>query len=290
MHEYKLSAQKNDKRPTRFSVLKMWGLLTAQWRLFPDFLIIGAQKSGTSSLYRYIVAHSNVFPALRKEVHFFDRNYSKGTSWYRAHFPTTIHKDYIERIKGQKHITGEASPYYIFHPLSPQRVASIIPQVKLIAILRHPVDRAYSQYNHAVRLGSELRSFEDALEAELKYIEQYTEQLKLDKAGMNDDHQRYSYISRGIYVNQLNEWLSLFPRTQLLVLSYEEMCQEPAKVTAQVFSFLNLPPRIEKEYQRYGAQQYEPMKIETRKKLLAIYKPFNDSLNDLLKMQLNWDS
>src|SRR5437879_9845243 len=129
---------------------------TTNWiRLLPDFIIIGTQRGGTTSLYSYLASHPSVGPASTKEVHFFDNKYTKGLAWYRAHFPSAIEKYYAEHIQKRKFITGESSPYYLFHPHVPKRVAKDVPHAKFIVLLRNPVDRAYSQYNHAVDGGRE---------------------------------------------------------------------------------------------------------------------------------------
>src|SRR5437588_302768 len=116
-------------------------------RLLPDFLIIGTQRGGTTSLERYLDAHPCVGAAANKDLHFFDRRFHKGLAWYRGHFPTRIEKYYAERLRGQAFVTGEASPSYLFHPYAPKRVAKAMPDVKLIVLLRNPVDRAFSQYH-----------------------------------------------------------------------------------------------------------------------------------------------
>src|SRR5687768_14227353 len=116
-------------------VLARWRASRRESRL-PDFLIIGAQKCVTTYLYRTLVEHPLVLPALRKEVHFFDNGYRRGLAWYRGYFPVRAGAD----------ISGEASPYYFFHPHAPRRIKECVPGVKLILLLRHPVMRAYSHF------------------------------------------------------------------------------------------------------------------------------------------------
>jgi hypothetical protein len=132
------------------------GRLTARWRELPDFLVIGAQKAGTTALYAYLRWHPSIAGPFWKEVSFFDRHWARGEAWYRGQFP----------LRSSGKVVGEASPSYVFHPLAPKRVFSLVPEVKLIVLLREPGDRAYSQYQHAVALGRETLSFEDALAAE----------------------------------------------------------------------------------------------------------------------------
>ncbi len=140
--------------------------ITSRLRVVPDFPIVGAMKSGTSSLYLYTTQHPHVLPALKVEVHYFDINFNRGNKWYRSHFPTIFYKFISRLIKRHKMITGEASPYYLFFPHSAQRIYTTFPNLKIIIILRNPVDRAYSHYFHSTRGGFESLSFEEAVKKE----------------------------------------------------------------------------------------------------------------------------
>src|SRR5690348_6863383 len=147
---------------------KLYRGVTSPIRLLPDFLVIGTQRGGTTSLYHYLQAHESIAPSSIKEIHFFDRKYARGLAWYRGHFPTGAEKWYAQRLRRQAFVTGEASPVYLFHPHVPARVKQALPAVKLIVLLRNPVDRAYSQYYHAVELGLETRPFEEAIGDEVE--------------------------------------------------------------------------------------------------------------------------
>ncbi len=136
-------------------------------RELPDFLIIGAQRCGTSSFYKYLEDHPLIVPSLRKEVRYFERNYARGEGWYRAHFPSKWHRKWISRRHGREPVSFEASPAYLLHPLAPPRAGQLLPETRIVAMLRNPVDRALSHYRHSVRHGWETPSFEEALEAEL---------------------------------------------------------------------------------------------------------------------------
>src|SRR5580692_9445955 len=125
--------------------------------MLPGFLIVGAQRCGTTSMYRALSEHPEVRKAvLHKGVHYFDMNYGRGLGWYRAHFP-------LARGGG---VTFESSPYYLFHPLAAERIAADLPGVKLIVLVRDPVERAYSAYTHERARGFETESFEQAIERE----------------------------------------------------------------------------------------------------------------------------
>lgn len=198
-----------------------WRRLTASKRGLPDFLIIGAMRAGTTSLHSYINQHPQVAPALRKEIHFFDRNFHKGLGWYRAHFPC---------CRAPNILTGEDTPYYLFHPAAPRRIMETLPTVTLIAILRHPVNRAYSHYWQKIRRGRETLSFVDALAAEDGRLQGETERLRDDPGHHSFNHNHFAYRARGRYAEQLERWFDLVPRDRLLVVSGEELCRESQRV------------------------------------------------------------
>jgi len=257
----------------------------------PDFIIIGAQRCGTTSLYNYLMEHPNVVPAFRKEVHFFDNHFSKGITWYRSHFPFAIHKHYAKRIRHQDFITGEATPYYIFHPHAPQRVLETVPRVKLIVLLRNPVDRAYSHYHHEVKMGGETLSFEDAIEREQEKLPVEMAKMLEDKNYNSFDHQKYSYLSRGIYVDQLENWTSFFHREQILVLKSEDFFNDPATTLEQVIEFLSLPNwKLSNEYKEYNRAHYPEMDAATRERLSDYFEPHNQRLYEYLGVNLGWNN
>ena len=139
--------------------------LTSPCRCLPDFIIIGAQKSGTTSLYDLISKHPGVMPPRHKELHYFSTSkYGWGTRWYRLNFPTKLEKRILKKKLHHQVITGEATPNYILHPNTKKRIKNLIPKAKIIVILRNPVDRAYSHYNHNVRRKLENLSFEEAIQ------------------------------------------------------------------------------------------------------------------------------
>ncbi len=142
--------------------------ITSFLRTLPDFLIIGAAKSGTTSLYSLISAHPHVLPARVKEIRYFasPRNYLFGLSWYRSHFPIVFQMCCSALLHRHRMQTGEANPINMFHQDVPGRVKAALPNVRLIAILRNPIDRAYSEYNMQLRKGHESLTFEDAIDAE----------------------------------------------------------------------------------------------------------------------------
>jgi tRNA(Leu) C34 or U34 (ribose-2'-O)-methylase TrmL len=173
-----------------------WNLLTSPARCLPDFLIIGAQKAGTTSLFAHLNEHPAVWMAPWKECHFFSRPWLPTTA-YRGFFLMRSTRRRIERRLGRRLLVGEATPYYLFHPLAPLRAARALPKAKLIVLLRDPVERAYSHYRHEVRLGLETLSFEEALDAEATRTAGETERLGRSPFASSDGHRHYTYIARG---------------------------------------------------------------------------------------------
>lgn len=206
----------------------------------PNFLIIGAQKAGTGSLYSWLTSRSDVLPARTKELHFFDQDPELSPiAGYWADFPLRLTLDVHRLIRQRPVITGEATPYYLFHPLVPQRVKVHVPEVKLIALLRDPVERAISQYWHEFNRGTERLPLEEALAAERDRI-----QPDLDRAARGQEPSRLlqnaSYVARGRYAEQLARWTRLFDPSQLLVLQFEQLVTDPASVYERALTFLGL--------------------------------------------------
>ena len=249
-----------------------WRIESAQRRQVPDFLIIGTMRGGTTSLYRYLGEHPDITPALRKEVHFFDRYHDKGMAWYLAHFP----------LREETTVVGEASPSYLFHPAVPERVREAVPDAKLVALLRNPVDRAYSHYRMIVKRGAEGLSFEAAIDQERERLSQGGDPTSLPG-------RRYSYLSRGLYVDQLERWLSLFPRKQLLILKSEDFFRDPGPIVQQTLAHLGLRPWNAGGRKAYHRAEYPEMNPVTRARLAAYYAPFNQRLYALLDRDLGWE-
>ena len=176
-------------------LLQMWrpiAMPTAALRLMPNFILIGGQRCGSTSLMKALAAHPWIVPALGKEVRFFDTHFSRGVAWYRVHFPCRAYRQICELVRGHTFLTGEATVSYIYHPDVPSRVQSTVPGVKLIAILRDPVDRAYSHYRHSVRHGFEDLSLRDALQAEAERLGQLNPSSNTITAAL-ETYELYAY-------------------------------------------------------------------------------------------------
>ena len=259
--------------------------ITGPIRSLPDFIIIGTARSGTTSLYYNICQHQCVLTAAYDELGFFDSNYHLGLNWYRSLFPTLFSK-WVVKQKTQFAITGEDTPFYIWNPLVAKRILKIIPNVKLIVLFRNPVDRAYSNYHLAVREGSENLSFEDAIQSEL-------DSLKNSKIKSDDDVKKYtiprSYIAKGFYADQLKIWLKLFKSEQLFITSTEDFESNTENILNKIYDFLEIPQINLKNLEKHKVASYPPMKDETRKFLVDLYKIHNEELFRMISKEFDWN-
>jgi hypothetical protein len=265
-----------------------YGRATSAFRPLPDFLVIGAQKAGTTALYAYLRWHAAVLGPSWKEVSFFDRHYVRGEAWYRGHFPNRLRVRLARRRSGHEPVVGEASPSYLFHPLAAERVAALLPEVRLIAILRDPAERAFSHYNHEVALGREPLSFEQAIEREDERLRGEVERMLADPSYFSHAWWNHTYVARGFYAEQLRWWLSVFPREQLLVLTSEQLSARPSETYADVLRFLGLPPHELSSYPRLNTREYGAMAPKTRAALADRFTQPNRELAELLDRSLPW--
>jgi hypothetical protein len=257
--------------------------------MLPDMIIIGAMKCGTTSLFRYLEEHPDFFPPKSKEIHYFDSNFDKGLDWYRRQFPTNVRRLKC-RLMGQRIITGEASPYYMFHPHAMGRIASILPKVKLIVLLRNPVDRAYSHYHNEIKHGRESLTFGEALESEPGRLAGEVEKMLKDERYFSVHHGHHAYLSRGIYVDQLKACRTFFQKEQFLIVDSASMSTDLQRVYDKVCAFLGLVPYTLKDWKTHNRGVYkEKMPAHLRKRLIDYYVPHNQALYDYLGMRFDWD-
>lgn len=247
-------------------------------RALPDAVILGAQKCGTSSLQGYLVQHPGVIAPLRKEVHYFDLNFERGESWYRAHFGR-------EREPG---LNLDASPYYLFHPAVPARLHALLPDAKLIVLLRDPVRRAYSHYWHEHARGREKLSFEAAIDAEPARLGDIDAALARGDIDRSEAHQHLSYLARGRYAEQLERWYALYPRERVLVLRFEDLVRQPLAVLNETLAFLGLPPASSANLGARNTRRYPPMAEATAARLREYFEPHNRRLEALLGRSMGW--
>lgn len=259
--------------------------LTGPIRSLPDFIIIGTARSGTTSLYYDICQHPCVLPAAYDELGYFDSNFHLGLNWYRSLFPTLFSK-WLVKQKKQFAITGEDTPFYIWDPIVAKRILKNLPKIKLIVLLRNPVDRAYSNYHLGVRAGTENLSFEDAIKVEIKRLEEINEESKssIEKYAI-----RRSYLAKGFYADQLKIWFEIFNSNQLLIISTEDLKSNPQKVINKIYNFLEIPDNHKLIPEKQKKAVYPEMKKETREFLIDFYKKNNTELFSLIGQKFDWD-
>ncbi|HEX5067194.1 MAG TPA: sulfotransferase domain-containing protein [Myxococcota bacterium] len=242
--------------------------------VLPQFLVIGAQKSGTTSLYRYLGRHPEMVRARHKELHYFDREFARGPRWYETQLAPPW-RVLARRLVGRRTLCGEATPAYLTDPAVPARVRALLPDVRLVALLRDPSRRAVSHYHHRVRNEGESGGAAAVLDAELARVERE-----------GDAHlSPFGYLARGYYARQLERWLAHFPRESFLLLPAEPFFRDPAPTVRRVADFVGLAPLDPATYvgafNVRHAGRYESPPAELLARLDAHYAPHNEQLAKL---------
>lgn len=275
------------RQASRLSTQKQCrGKLPPEWdsntNFPPNFLIIGAQKCGTSSLYVYLAKHPQILPSITKEINFFSEYHHYGLPWYLAQFPQLRPND--------RWLTGEASPSYFDHPDAAHRIYDQLPTVKLILMVRNPADRFISQYHHYVRKGYETRSLPDTIQTALDYWsaiapETVSHQYHTDYKKHRD---RHDYFYHCLYGHHLEPWLQHFPREQLLILTLEEMARSPRQTLNQTCEFLGISDLELEQYPRVNSGQYQSHRDHNWQALANAFVPHNQHLEHRLNRRFLW--
>ncbi len=251
----------------------IWRKPTAAWRPLPDFIIIGVQKGGTSSLFRYLAQHPDLSMAYRKQLHFFDRFWKKGEHWYQACFD----------FSGRNKMVGEATPYYFFHPHVPARMKELLPRVKLILMLRNPVDRAYSHYKMKRAQGHEPEAdFERALELEEERTAREWEKMLRQPDYYSLACRQFSYFRRSCYDEQLQRWLTHFDKSQMLIIRSERFFAQPMAELKRVYDFLGVREFRPPDLRAFNSREYDPLPQELRQRLMRRFAPHQRRLVEML--------
>jgi hypothetical protein len=257
----------------------LFGQATAPIRMTPQFLICGAQRCGTTSMYRTLSQHPSILKAvLHKGVHYFDIGYQRGFGWYRSHFPLRTSAAVVRRRTGVAPLTFESSPYYLFHPLAAQRIATDLPGVRVLVLLRDPVERAYSAHAHELARGYETEPFERALELEDERIAGEAERIVADPTYHSLDHQHHGYVRRGRYIGQLERMAAAVGKERMHVVDSDDFFVDPLPVWTEVMHFLGLPTSPVPEFERHNARPRAPMSEALRAKLAAGFAADDEAL------------
>jgi tetratricopeptide (TPR) repeat protein len=256
-------------------VEKHWNFKQSQG---PHFLIIGAAKAGTTSLYHYLSQHPQILPAVKKEVGYFNRSdyLQPDLNWYLSHFPAIP--------EGTNFITGEATPSYLISDIQEQ-VFALFPQIKLITILRNPVERAISHYYHRLKHGWENNSLEVAINSELKMLNELDSPERIEQFYRE---KKSIYLLGGLYIHALKRWLKVFSKKQLLILTNEQLLAEPEQTMKQIYHFLNLADNPNLQFKKHNVGSYNYQDEQFQKNLSEFFRIHNIQLEEYLGMKLNW--
>lgn len=265
------------------------GRLDARHRSLPNFLVVGAQRSGTTSLFLYLLDHPLVFgPRRAKGVHYFDTGFERSIDWYRAHFPRRAALEKLAAQTGLTPAVGEGAPYYLFHPTIPERIAELIPDCRILIVLREPLDRAVSHHAHEVRRGFETLPLIEALEAEPERLDGEEERLIADPSYISRPHIHHAYVGRGQYAAQVERYLDRFGAERVLVLDSAGLKRDPAAVVRQSTDFLGLDPVSGTGYPLYNQRERDPVDADLRARFGHRFEQSNARLRELFPGQLSW--
>lgn len=265
------------------------GVLTSRWRAAPTVVVVGTQRGGTTSLFRMLRQHPGFFgPLHRKGVHYFDAEFDRGPDWYLGHFPLRAAVERRSRRLGYPAAVGEASPYYMAHPLAPERIRALLPDVAVVVLLRDPIERAYSAYTHERARGFEDRPFDVALREEPAMVEAETARILRDPAYAGERLQHRSYLTRGEYVTQLRRLEEVFGRDRMLVLDSHRLFAEPEREFLPLLDFIGLPPVPELHFDHHNARPRTPLEPELESLLTHHFEPWDRELAEWLGWTPSW--
>jgi hypothetical protein len=268
---------------TAKEVRGVYNLATARDRSLPSFVIIGAQRCGTTSLYHYLAQHPQIIPSRTREVHYFDRHYEKGELWYRSHFP-------LQSQVRCNVATGESTPYCLCHPHAARRIRETVPDAKLIVLLRDPTDRAISHYFHEVKKGREELPIMQALMAEEARVGGERKRMAEDEHYFSRLHQSFSYKERGIYIEHLCNYSSFKDEGRLLIIKSEKFFEQPREVLQKVFAYLGVDSTFicpDVEPRNIGSNRWR-VDDAVRQYLDDHFAPYNERLRQSLDGELTW--
>ncbi|MBV9290985.1 MAG: sulfotransferase domain-containing protein [Frankiales bacterium] len=250
------------------------GRLTAAARVLPSFLIVGGQRCGTTSMFKALRQHpATLAPVLHKGVHYFDVHYDRSLNWYRGHFPL---RTTALRTRGQ---AFESSPYYMFHPLAGERIARDLPGVRLLVLVRDPVERAHSAHAHELARGYEtITSFEEAIEREPERLVGLDDWLRAHPHEQSHAHRHHGYLARGRYIDHLERLAALVGQDNILVVDSHDFFTNPEPVHDRVVSFLGLPPAAYPVFDRHNSRERSALPPALYRRLSEQFEPYDEKL------------
>lgn len=263
--------------------------VTPQPRMVPDFLVIGAQKAGTSSLMSYLQRHGSYLRPLLKDTYFFDRHFRRGLDWYLSFYPSLAAKASAEKRASGPVVTGEAATHYMSDPWSPARVHATFGDIKLILLLRDPARRALSHYHHNVR--GRLETAPTALEAFMREPERIAadrRRMEVDPTFYSRNYATYSYLARGQYAEHLRHWLEYFPRERMLIVCSERFFAATDAEFRKICRFIGIADPSTGHYPVAGPRNSSRIDEHALDYARAHFKQHNLALFELLQEQYDW--
>ncbi len=242
-------------------------------------MIVGPPKTGTTSLYNYLIQHPKILPAIRKEIGLSGpQPFQNNIDLYLAHFPPIP--------KEETFLTGEAGTGYFAGAKQREKLLSLFPKVKLIAMLRNPVERSISHYNHNAKHGQEKGSLEEVIASQIKATRLFIE--KDGDIGWN--HIAPAYLPISLYAHWLKKWMSVVPKEQLLILRSEDFFADSSEIVKQVFEFLEVSDYQLPEYKKYNVGSYTASISDNQRRTLSdFFQTHNQKLEEYLGRKFNWE-
>lgn len=203
-----------------------WGRATARWREVPQVVVVGAQRSGTTTLFRMLADHPQLMrPTVSKGTGYFDDHYARGPRWYAAHFPLRLSLRLAGRGRAMR--TFECSGYYLFHPLAAERLARDLPRAQVVVMLRDPVARAHSAHRHEFSRGFETLGFAEALAAESRRTAGEVDRLVRTPGATSPALRHHAYLGRSSYRGQVERLLAAVGPERVHVVEAERLFADP---------------------------------------------------------------
>ena len=276
------------------AVLRRVGSATAGHRPGPDLLVVGAKRGGTTSLWKYLDQHPGMLPTFPKAekvkgTYFFDEEWGRGEAWYRSHFPTTWRRRLAERSLGYPPATFEASPYYLFHPHAPARAHQVVPDALVVALLRDPVERAFSHWKER-RNHTEALPFAEALAAEGERTAGEEARMVADPSVISAAHRHQTYVAQGCYAPMLERWFAAYGRERVLVVAAEEFYADPQAFVDTVTDRLSLPRHHLGDPEPFNAEPSADMGGAVRQQLSERLADDIAAVEHLLGRPMPWGS
>ncbi|MCH2104567.1 MAG: sulfotransferase domain-containing protein [Planctomycetes bacterium] len=261
---------------------------TSSLRVFPDFLIVGAQKCGTTSLHAYLEEHPQlVAPPGRKELHFFDIHHGAGPGYYRSFFPTNLCRWLKSKSAGAQTLCFESTPEYMVFSEARERMHALLGPVPLVVLLRDPIERFWSWYRMYSSLDREV-PFETLLDADASLAAHEGRELDPSLSELTQETEALRPLVRGRYVEQLQALFELWPRDAVLVLDFGDLAHDPQGTTGRVLERLGLAPLERESWPVFNANKKSPLPDALRDRLGSYYAGPDAALAELLGWTPGW--